>query len=186
MGRTLLRATAFVVVAALGNAATGRPQIYRNEEFGITLPMPLSALPCPEPENEHIHGPVMLLGTGEAKGCSDLKHSRSILIYASYNVSDDTKKLQDFLKWQCGGPCLPPPSGLCVMGLTSAAARANHSEGWIDIIVVTQAGKPDPNIDPSVPLINYDLRLHTRPEHLKEDLRVFRTVSQTIRLSPAQ
>jgi hypothetical protein len=175
-----------LVAAAMLNAVTVNQQIYRNEEFGTTLPIPDSAHLCPEPENEHIHGPVMLLGTAEAKGCGDLEHSRSILIFASYNVADDTKKLPDFLKWQCGGPCLPPPSDLRITGLPSAAARVNRSEGWIDIIVVTQAGKPDPDFDPSVPLINYDLRLHTKPEHLKEDLRVFRTVLETVRLSPAQ
>jgi hypothetical protein len=176
----------FLMAAFMSNAATAKQQVYRNEEFGITLSIPDSALLCPIPEGEHDHGPVMLLGTAKANGCSDVVSSRSIWIFAGYNAADDTKKLQDFLKWQCGGPCLPPPSGLRVTGLASAAARVNRSEGWIDIIVVTQAGKPDPNFDPSVPLINYDLRLHTRPEHLEKDLRVFRTVLETVRLSPAQ
>lgn len=56
-------------------------------------------------------------------------------------------------------------------------------DGWIDIFVVTQAGEPDPDFDASVPSVNYDLSLHTKPNHLDADLRVFRTVLQMIRLS---
>lgn len=186
MVRTALISTAVVIVAALVSASTDKPQIFRNEEFGITLRVPDGALLCPIPEGEHIHGPVMLLGTSVAKGCSSLERSRYIDVFAGYNASDDTKKLRDFLKWQCDGPCRPAPTGLRVTGLPSASGRVNRSGGWIDIIVVTQAGKPDPAFDPSVPLINYDLTLHTTVRSLEADLRTFRVVLRTVRLSPAQ
>jgi hypothetical protein len=182
----LSRFFSFFITAVVLSPTTAGPRVYRNEEFGITLPMPEGALLCPTPVNEHDHGPVMLLGPARANGCGAVESSRSIWIFAGYNAADVTKKLQDFLKWECRGPCGPPPRRLHVTGLPSAAARVSRSNGWIDIIVVTQAGKPDPTFDPSVPLINYDLKLHTRPENLKEDLRVFRTILETVRLSPAQ
>jgi hypothetical protein len=185
-----LLATAVVMVTTLMNAAGDKPQIYRNEEFGITLTMPEGVLLCPTPDDEHDHGPLTLLGTADAKHCQDAEHRRNIDIFASFNAIEETKTLDNFLKSQCTGVfkggCLPAPPRLSVNGLRSAAARVNHANGWIDILVVTQAGKPDPLFDGSVPSINYDLSLHTRPEHLKEDLRVFRTVLETIRFSPAQ
>lgn len=190
MIRAILVAMAVTVLGALLNAKTDKSVIFRNEEFGITLPIPDGALLCPVPENEHIHGPVMLLGTSVAKGCSDLEQSRSIDVFASFNKIEDTKTLAKFLKSQCTGvfkgKCLPAPPHLGIEGMRSAAGRVNHSDGWIDILVVTQAGKPDLLFDASVPSINYDLHLHTNREHLENDLRVFRSVLETIRLSPAQ
>ncbi len=181
-------AAAAIAVAALLNAPATKPEIYRNPEFGIVLPAPAGALLCTTPQDEHDHGPYMLLATADSKGCHDIEHHRSVDVFASYNVSDETKKLHEFLRWECAhvakGPCRPAPGGLRVPGLPSAAARVNRSDGWIDIIVVTQAGTPDPEFDPSVPFINYDLGLHTRPNYLGADLRVFRIVLQTIRLSP--
>lgn len=189
MIRAELVASAAVVVAALVSAATDKPQVYRNEEFGITLSVSKELLLCPTPNDEHDHGPVLLLGTTKTNDCSDIASHRSIDVFASFNEIEDTKTLPKFLKSECTGAfkgkCLPAPPHLDIDGMRSAAARVNHSDGWIDILVVTQAGKPDPLFDASVPSINYDLHLHTRPEHLEKDLRVFRSVLETIRLSPA-
>lgn len=179
-----------VVAAALLSAATVKPADYRNEEFGIAIPVPKSALLCAIPENQHDHGPVFILGTTRTKACVDLDHNRAIVIFAGYNAADVTKKLHDFLKWECAnvanGSCQPAPSGLQITRLPSDAARVNRPDGWIDIIVVAQAGKPDPAFDPSVPSINYELRLHTKARYLDEDLRTFRAVLATTRLSPPQ
>lgn len=60
----------------------------------------------------------------------------------------------------------------------------NRTDGWIDIIVVTQAGKADPNWDATAPSVNYDLSLHTTGRYLNKDLRTFRAVLNTVRLSP--
>jgi hypothetical protein len=40
------------------------------------------------------------------------------------------------------------------------------------------------SIDASVPFINYDLSLHTTARYFDEDLRIFRAVLSTVRLSP--
>ncbi|MFZ0519725.1 MAG: hypothetical protein WAL95_01800 [Candidatus Acidiferrales bacterium] len=68
--------------------------------------------------------------------------------------------------------------------MRSKAGRVNRADGWIDIFVVTQAGKPDPQFDASVPSVSYDLSLHTTGRHLDEDLRTFREVLSTVKLSP--
>jgi len=184
----LTGALTFLVVAVLLSAAPAKRGVYRNEEFGITVPVPKGALLCPTPDDQHDHGPAFLFATGGARGCRDLDHARSVDVFASYNAAEVTKKLHDFLKWECAnvakGPCRPAPGGLQVAGLPSEAARVDAPDGWVYIIVVTQAGKPDPAFDPSVPSVNYDLSLHTRPQNLEEDLRVFRRILQTIRLSP--
>lgn len=175
-------------MAAISSTVTAKPRIYRNPEFGIVLPVPDAALPCPAHKNEHDHGPTMLLGAADTRGCRDLEHHRSIEVFASYNVVERTKELPGFLNDQCvgvdGGPCQPAPNGLQMTGRPSAAASVNRPDGWTVIVVVTQAGAPDPGIDGNVPSVNYGLVLHTTSDHMEQDLRVFRTVLQTIRLSP--
>ena len=182
--RHLSRLFYFLVIANMFVMAPAKAQVYRNGEFGITAPVPKSALLCPTPGNQHDHGPIFLLGAGDPKNCDDSDRSRSIVIFAGYNAADVTKKLEDFLKWQCGGPCHRAPAGLGVPGLPSASARVNRPHGWIDIIVVTQAGEPDPDFDPSVPFVNYDVRLHTRARDLDSDLVTFRTLLRSVSLSP--
>jgi hypothetical protein len=173
----------------LTSAAT-KSEVYRNDEFGIVLPVPDGLRLCPTPTSEHDHGPVLIVGNTSEKVCHDPEHSRAIHIFAGYNAADVTKKLHDFLTWECvhiaGTPCRPAPKGLKISGLSSEAARAEYRDGWIDIIVVTQAGKPDPAFDASVPSINYSVRLHTMPDRLEQDLRVFRLVLTAVQLSPAK
>ena len=184
----LTRAPKLVIAATLlWGAATPKPKVYWNEEFGITVPVPKSALLCVYPD-QHDHGPVFILGTTDAKSCrDDIERSRYIDVFASYQT-EDTKRLRDFLRSECvgvaGAPCGPAPDGLHVAGLRSEAARVNRSDGWIYVIVATRSGKPDPAFDPTIPSVNYDLSLHTTPDHLEDDLRVFRIVLRTIRLSP--
>lgn len=170
-------------------AAPQEPAIYRNEEFGITLRYRKGLVPCPIPETEHDHGPLLIIDPALEKGCNDHDGGRFIGVFASFNAMEATNRLRDFLRSMCGivspkDECLPPPPNLEIRGLRSAAARVDHSDGWLDVIMVTQAGKPDPGYDPTAPTVNYDLRLHTKPEYLGQDLRVFRTVLQTIRLNP--
>jgi hypothetical protein len=184
------RATTLVAAMALVSTGTAGPQNYRNEEFGIMVPVPKGVLLCPIPEDEHDHGPVFLLGPADARNCDGSERNRAIVIFAGYNAYVGTKRLGDFFKWEClnlvKGRCRPAPSGLQITGLQSKAGRVNHADGWIDILVVTQAGKPDPDFDASVPLINYELWLHTKAPFLDEDLRIFRAVLGTIQLSPEE
>ena len=170
-------------------SASARQDTYRNQEYGITMPTPVGALLCLPPGNEHDHGPVFLLGNRNPSECRNSDNrGRYIDIFASGNAVVRTKTLDGFLKyWACNGqrsPCTSAPGDLKISGLSSLAARVNHPSGWIDISVVTQAGKPDPAFDPTVPSINYILGLHTNQEHYDEDLRVFRQMLKTIKLSP--
>ena len=184
-------ATIVFVGALISGPGVAGPNhtIYRNEEFGITLRVPPEALLCVQPENQHDHGPYMLLGTRDTKGCNDLEHSRSIVVFASYNISDEAKRLSEFLRWLCsneqGRGCDPAPPNLRLTGLPSAAGEATHA-GWLDVIVGTKAGKPDPTFDPSVPSMNYSIQLHTKEKYFTEDLRVFRAVLGAIKIAPEE
>lgn len=186
----LARNVALLILFLLQSARTVRPQFYRNGEFGVTIPIPTNALLCSFPHDEHDHGPLMLLGGADPNACNDQEHNRYIVIFASYNAVDTTKRLGDYLRSECTGigrgPCRLAPRDLQIAGMRSKAGRVNRADGWIDIFVVTQAGKPDPQFDPSVPSVNYDLSLHTTERHLDEDLRTFREVLATVRLSPSE
>jgi hypothetical protein len=185
----LARFFGFLFASFLLSPQAPKTQVYRNDEFGITVSVPKGTLLCLFPEDQHDHGPVFLIGDADQKACHDMSHDRYVLIFASYNAIEETKKVGDFLKEQCtgvgGGPCRPAPKGLSISGMATKAARVNRADGWIDIIVVTQAGKPDPAFDSSVPSINYDLGLHTTAAYLDEDLRIFRAVLSTVRISPS-
>jgi hypothetical protein len=84
------------------------------------------------PEDEHDHGGVFLIGNTDEHGCYDIPLNRYVVIFASYNAVEETKKLHDFLKEQCagvgGGPCRPAPDGLRIhwnddSGCESESAR---------------------------------------------------------------
>ena len=167
-------------------AQTDTPHVYRNEEYGIAVAVPAGALLCPVPAEQHDHGPVFLIGTTDTVGCSEFEHKRTVVIFAGSNAVNATKRLHEFLKWECrnvaNGPCGTAPQGVHIPGRPSEAAQVDHSSGWIDVIVVTQGGAPDSAFDATVPSINYELRLHTTRTHLHEDMRVFRKVLDTIQL----
>ncbi|MGB8524323.1 MAG: hypothetical protein WCD43_15260 [Candidatus Acidiferrales bacterium] len=186
----LIRVFAFLITSLSLSATAEGPRVYRNDEFGITVPVPEGTLFCVPPEDQHDHGPVFLIGNPKPQACDDIEHNRHVVIFASYNAAEVTKKLQGFLKWECagmhGGTCHQAPEGLSIPAMATKAGKVNRSDGWIDIIVVTQAGKPAPDFDPLVPSVNYDLTLHTKPPYLEEDLRIFRAVLSTVRLAPQE
>ena len=176
-----------MVAAGLLVAASVAPKVYRNEEFGITLPVPRDVVLCVNPPTEHDDGALLLLGTTDANRCQEPNHDheRSIDVFASY-PTDDTSKLPDLLGLMCDAPCEQPPGVWQIAGLRTEAGETTYPDGSIDILVVTQAGKPNPAFDPTAPSINYTLTLHTGTKNLAEDLQVFRAVLQTIRLVPSQ
>jgi hypothetical protein len=170
---------------------TSQRTAYRNHEYGIVLPIPPATLPCVPPVyagNGTDHGPQILLGTKDASLCSKSSGKRYVNIFASYNASDDTKTLHALLESACESEvkrqCSPAPVDLHIRGLKSEAGRFDRSDGSIEIIVVTQAGRPDPDFDASVPSINYELFLETDAVHLAQDLSIFRVLLKTIRIAP--
>lgn len=178
-----------VFVSAAG--AASQRALYRNHEYGIVLPIPQNTLPCIPPVyegNGADHGPQILLGTTDARYCSKSAGKRYVNVFASYNASDDTKTLHALLESTCQSvikrQCSPAPADLHFGGLKSEAGRLDRSDGTIQVIVVTQAGKPDPDFDSSVPSINYELLLYTDAQHFDQDLSIFRTLLKTIRIAP--
>jgi hypothetical protein len=160
------------------------PRIYSNPEFGIRLAVPSEGLLCPSPKDEHDHGFGILLGGGNVKACHDNAHQRSVWLFAFFDALDDTRRLPGLLSMGCdaaGGPCQPGPADLQIAGLTSATGRVNLPDGWIVVIVATQAGVPS-TFDPNEPSVNYLFSLRTRPEQLEQDLKTFRTILRTIKL----
>lgn len=180
-------AVCLAAMVVMFGQTTARPKIYSNSEFGINLPIPSEGLLCSSPKDEHNHGFGILLGGGSAEACHEDAHHRSVFLFAFFNALDNTKHLPGLLSMGCdgaGGRCQPGPAGLHVTGLASVTGRVNLPHGWIVVIVATQAGVPTA-FDPNEPSVNYLFSLRTRPEHLDEDLKVFRTILQTVKLSSA-
>ena len=182
-----------VILCSIANAASPK-SVYRNKPYGIFLRVPARAWLCPLGVGSD-HGPFLLLDSKDPSLCrSDLRHNRSISIFGEYNAAEETKTLHSFLKSLCpdelpegkesGAVCSPAPADLSVNGLPTEAGQINHSNGSIEIIVVTQAGKPDSEFDASVPSFNYGLSLNTDARHLNADLAVFRAVLKAVKLAP--
>jgi len=168
-----------VVLYSVANAASHK-SVYRNKEYGILLHVPSGAWLCPHGVVSD-HGPFLLLGSEDARVCRSSSKKRWIEIFGQYN---DGETLHTFLNRLCanepldrnepGAACSPAPADLSVNGLPGEAARINHLNGAIEIIVVTQAGKPNPEFDAPLPSFGYDMRLNTDARHFDEDLAVFR------------
>jgi hypothetical protein len=184
------RTLAILNLFLLLSGGIGGQRVYRNDEFGISVPIPEGAQLCSIPEDEHDHGPLLILGSPDPAACNDQPHNRYIAVFAGYNAADVTKRLGDYLRWECAGSvrghCRPAPEALHIAGMKTRSGRVNQTDGWIDIIVVTQAGKPDPNWDAMAPSVNFELSLHTTARYFDEDLRTFRAVLNTVRLSPPE
>jgi len=183
-----------LMILCLVAEAAASTSVYRNQEYGIFLPIPSGAWLCAVPYNGANHGAEFLLGTKDESLCTKASGKRWISIFAGYNAAEASKSLHAFLNSLCEYPsrygnepnaaCGPAPGGLHIRGLSSEAARIDHSDGSIEIILVAQAGKPDRDFDASVPSINYELSLHTNASHLDEDLVVFRALLGTVTLAP--
>jgi len=181
-----------MILCSMASAAS-RKSVYRNEDYGIFLHIPSGAWLCPYAGGSD-HGPALLLGSEDTSVCrSSSRQKRWIMIFGE-SVAEKSKTLHTFLEWLCanvplnwnepGAVCNSAPANLSVYGLPSEAARIDHSDGMIEIIVVTQAGRPDPGFDASVPSFDYDMRLYTDASHLDVDLAVFRAVLNAVRIAP--
>lgn len=180
--------TCLMAASTVSIPAIITPQIYRNAEFGIELPVPQGSVLCPALPGEHDHGPLFLLRTDSAKGCNDPEGNRTFGVFASFNAASATSTVSKYVSVACKetyqGKCRSAPRNLGFEGHPSMAVMADLAGGWIDISVVCQAGKPDQEYHPSQK-VNYEAILHTRAQYLEGDLRIFRTFLKTIRLSPA-
>jgi hypothetical protein len=172
--------------------AVAQRTIYRNRQYGIFLPVPSGTLACIPPVykgNGADHGPQILLGTDDATLCAKSSGKRYINVFASYTVTEEEKTLHGNLEMACefevNRACSPAPAGLHIKGMKTEAGRLDRSDGSIEIILVTMAGKPAPDFDASVPSINYSLSLNTDKQHLDEDLTAFRAMLKTIKIAPA-
>jgi hypothetical protein len=164
-------------------------RVYRNSEFGFEVPIPRGLyLFRPHQMNGIDHGRQFFFKPTSVEDCNNGGCDRYIAVDAYYNTVEDTAKLHDFLEHECtvfgGVECLQPPTGLQFKGLASESAKVKLPNGRVEILVVTQAGEPAPDFDASVPSINYSAYLLTSEEHLEEDLRFFRLILKTIRISP--
>lgn len=110
-------------------------------------------------------------------------------LFASYTTTDEEKTLQGNLKMLCESEaksaCSPAPAGLQIKGMKTKAGRLDRSDGLIEIMLVTMAGKPVPDFDAAVPSNCYWFSLITDKWHLEEDLVVFRTMLKTIKIAPS-
>ena len=187
----LARILAVLLVFGAAVGAVSQTAPYRNQQYGIVLPIPPGTLPCIPPAYQGTgadHGPQILLGTQDASLCSKSSVKRYVILFAAYNATDDTKTLHDLLEYDCESEikkaCSAAPADLHIPGMKTKAGRIDRRDGSIIIIVVTQAGKPAPDFDASVPSINYDLTLNTDTQHFDADLSIFRTILKAIRIAP--
>jgi len=183
------RAVSLIIMSAFQLTIAAQTEIYRNPEFGYEVPIPRGLyLFSPHEMNGIDHGRQLFFKPTRVEDCNNGGCDRYIEFDANFNVIEDTAKLHNFLKDECtvfgGKECLPPPKELKIEGLACGSARVNLPDGRIEFLVVTQAGKPAADFDPTVPSINYSVELLTNKEHLENDLRFFRIILKTIRISP--
>src|SRR5262249_13652308 len=119
--------------------------------------------------------------------CDWFGHRRAVHVSMVFNVFDETRTLAGLKRQACRdvghGRCAPAPKDLHFPNSRSASFRVDRRDGWIDIVVVTQAGHDDfpfPG-DPEF-AVNYEAKLHTDRAHFDADLNLFRTHLEMLRL----
>ncbi|MGA9670067.1 MAG: hypothetical protein WBQ94_12715 [Terracidiphilus sp.] len=185
----LVRIVPLLALAALPITAAAKTHVYRNLEFGIVVPIPHGLYLFPPHQMTGIdHGRQLFFKPTSVEDCNNGGCDRYIGFFAGCNCFEGTKHLHDFLEAQCtvfgGKDCLESPPELGIKGLKSESARIKLPNGKVEILVVTQAGKPAPDFDATVPSINYSIYLLTSEENLEQDMKFFRIILETIRISP--
>jgi hypothetical protein len=184
-----LRVVSLIFLFTLPLGVAAQSNVYRNHQFGYEVPIPTGLyLFSPHEMNGVDHGRQLFFKPTKVEDCNHGRCDRYIEFDAYYNVSDKTLKLHDFFENECtvfgGKKCLPPPDDLKIEGLPCESAKVNLPDGRIEFLVVTQAGKPIPNYNPTVPSINYSVILLTTKEHMDEDMKFYRLILETIRIAP--
>jgi hypothetical protein len=187
----LMQLVPLLVLTALPAQSLAQTNVYYNRQFGFSVPIPQGLyLFSPHQMTGMDHGRQFFFKPTSVEDCNNGGCDRYIAVDAYYNSIEDTAKLHDFLKNECtvfGGPkCLQAPKDLTNKKMASESARADLPNGRVEILVVTQAGKPNPNVDDAAPSINYSIYLLTTKEHLEQDLLPFRVILRTIRISPTE
>jgi len=184
-----------VAIAAVASALlviwhrSADAEVYRNKEFGINVSVPHDLPTCSGATDQHDHGIAIYLDPSDARGCGVLEGRRSVSIFASYNVADETRTLTDYLNWTCHdvlkGQCVAAPKGLRIAGLPSAARQVNRSDGWIAVVVLAQGGRvPNQRPDDFTGAVNYSVTLRTDQAHLGDDLSKLEGLLRNLRLNP--
>jgi len=184
-----IRAASLIILFTLPLTVAAQTQVYRNRPFGYEVPIPRGLyLFSPHEMNGVDHGRQLFFKPTKVEDCNNGGCDRYIEFSGNFNTADDTAKLHDLLESECkvfgGKKCLKPPEGLKINGLACESARVKLPDGRIEFLVVTQAGKPAPDFDPTVPSINFSVVLLTTREHLESDMRFLRVILKTIRIPP--
>lgn len=183
-----MRAVSLIVLTAMPLTVAAQSNVYRNRQFGYEVPIPPELyLFSPHEMNGVDHGRQLFFKPTKVEDCNHGGCDRYIEFNAYYNVSDNTLKLQDFFENECtvfgGKKCLAPPDDLKIKGLACKSAKVSLPDGRIEFLVVTQAGNPIPNFNPTAPSINYSVVLLTTKEHMDDDIKFFRIILNTIRIA---
>jgi hypothetical protein len=185
-----MRHTTFVALGWLATlAAPAFAETYRNPEFGFAVELPPGLPTCQKPVGEPDQGVAVFLDAGPG-GCIGAAGRPLVTVFGRYNA-DHQPSPEAELRRACAllpGRQLPAPPDLAIGHLESAACRVNRPDGWIDILVVAQAGqRPEAlgeasTVAQATPFINYMALLHTQVRRLDRDVDMLRLLLDRIRI----
>jgi hypothetical protein len=177
---------AFVSVAPAA-AQVQADNLYRDPQYGFSVEIPPGAPVCRGPIGASAAGIVIFLDAG-VDGCDATGARPFVAVFGRYNTNHLPSPEAE-LRRACAlvaGQRLPPPDGLLIDGLDSAACRVNRADNWIEILVIAQAGDrpamvtPEPSQTPTVQeataFVNYTAVLHTNARRFDPDLTGFRRI----------
>ncbi|WP_119419364.1 hypothetical protein [Desertibaculum subflavum] len=172
-------------LAALAGPALA--ETYRNPEYGFAVELPPGLPTCRRPIGEPDQGIAVFLDAGPG-GCISAGARPLVTLFGRYNA-DHRPSPEAELRRVCAllpGRQMPAPPDLTIGDLDSAACRVNRTGGWVDILVVAQAGaRPETmgatgTIAQATPFINYTALLHTHIRRLDRDIDTLRLLLDRI------
>lgn len=164
--------------------SAGLPPTVVNSEFKFSASVPATMISCEAASGSHPHSFTILLSPGR-QGCSSSTPQPYVGLFGDYYIAYDRASAQA-LNLLCPRSQDAVPGELQNLGFpghASAVCRRDHRNGWVDVLVIAQAGSWPDKGNSDVPHINYTAQLHTSLARLTGDLDAFKKILATMNIS---
>lgn len=164
--------------------AHGAATSYTNVEYGFQVDLSDGGSVCGAESYQHDVG-ILIYLDHQPGLCADRLIRPFIAVSANYNAVFAETALAA-LPGPCNGvtgKAVSAPVDLRIARRPSALCVRDGDDGWIDLLILTQAGSwPGAHTSPedATALVDYNVWLHTTPQQLAHDMSQLRAVMQRI------
>ena len=178
---------ALVSVSSCWGRSAVQGRDFENKEYSFRVSIPNGLPVCVGESGTHPHG----VGTRlDKKSCDEKESGPAFSIWADYNAAFQVNAL---VRLQNGTSCgnstvaWAQQAWQSIGGLKTAMCQVQHSDGKVEIVLASQAGRWGPSFgdEKDLPRINYTVYLYTTKSRMNDDIELFRAFLKSIKISEA-